>query len=255
MKKVFLAAFVLAAFSILIWFLVFQKAQEEESPGNLYVYLPEAGEMVRRGEYAAALERYIWFHEHALEHDPHMTGVRLSFALGGWRRLAEVYPPALEAMVETRDRAAAQVRSGVGGWDIFHDVQSLNEKLEDEALTVELFQHLHEKNPALAERVWDLARSAVIEAGEYELAREYIGNPVHALAKHRRSYERDERWTEDDEKFKEMYREHKENQFVEGTLELMEVFSGLGREDLVQQIGTEALETFRDPRIEYALER
>lgn len=165
-----------------------------------------------------------------------------------------MYPPALEAMVETRDRAAAQVRSGEGGWDTFSEVQSLNGKLEDEALTVELFQHLHANQPALAQRAWGLASSEVIAAGEYELAREYIGNPMHALASYRRSYERDLGKFEDDAEMEEFFREHNENRFVERTLELMEVFGGLGRDDLVERIGAEALETFWDPRIEFAME-
>ena len=72
---------------------------------------------------------------------------------------------------------------------------------------------------------------------------------------YRRSCERDLGRFDDDEEFEEFYREHNEDRFVERTLELMEVFSGLGRVDLVEQIGNEALETFSDPRIEYALGR
>ena len=44
-------------------------------------YLSDTQEMVRKGKYKEALERFVWFHEHALEHDPAMTGVRLSFAV------------------------------------------------------------------------------------------------------------------------------------------------------------------------------
>lgn len=228
---------------------------EEEQPGDLQEYLWNTHDMVEDKQYSAALERYVWFHEHALEHNPHMSGVRLSFALGGWRELADVYPPAMEALVETRDRAAAQVRNGAGSWDGFHDVQSLNRYLDDESLTVELFGHLHETEPKLAQRVWNVAKSDLIAAGRYELAKHYIGNPMHSLAAIRRSYERNQTRYGDANGEDQLFREYNENKFVEETLELMQVFTALEKHDLVEQIGNEALKTFRDPRIEYAMER
>lgn len=222
---------------------------------DLQAYLGATHEMTEQGKYAEALARYIWFHEHAREHDPSMSGVRLSFALCGWRRLADEYPPALEALVETRDRAVAKVRAGTGNWEVFNDLQSLNRHLDDDALTVELFEYLHENQPALADRVWTTARSEVIASGNYELAWEYIGNPMHELAAIRRSYEREYGQFDDDEEFAEFYQETQENRFVERTVDLIAVVARVGREDLAEQIGAEALETFWDPRIERAIGR
>ncbi len=253
MKKLILITIALVAALVAGWFLL-APGNSGESPGNMHVYLAETREMVQQGEYSAALERYLWFHHHVLEHDPHMSGVRLSFALGGWQRLAEVYPPALEAMIETRDQATERLRAGEGNWELFSEVESFNSKLEDDDATVELFKYLHEVQPRLAERVWSLARSKVIAAGEYELANRYIGNPMHALARYRRSYERGLSRSNDDEEFEEHNRIYTENRFVERTLDLMRVYSALDRDDLVEQIAIEALETFHDPRIEFALE-
>ena len=225
------------------------------APEDLHRYLNDTHELVEKGQYSAALERYIWFHQHALEHDPSMSGVRLSFALAGWRRLAEVYAPAMAALVETRNRTVEKVRDGAGGWHDFQDVQSLNEALDDESLTVELFEYLHETRPELAQRVWNVAKSEVIAAGRYELAKSHIGNPMHSLASFRRSYERNKANYGEVDGMEDYYREYNENRFVEQTLELMQVFTALGRHDLVDQIGNEALNTFQDPRIEYAMER
>ena len=250
-----IVALLFASAALGYWLLVADHEGDENDPIDLHAYLAETDEMVERGDYSAALERYIWFHEHALEHDPHFSGVRLSFALCGWWRLAELYPPAMEALVETRDRAVARVRAGAGDWDVFSDVESLNKTLDEDALTIELFEELHERQPALAEQVWGLARSEVVAAGRYELAREYFGNPMDELAAIRRSYERGRGMFEDDEESAEFYREFRENRFVERTLELVQVFGGLGRDDLVEQIGAEALETLREPRIEYAMKQ
>jgi len=61
-------------------------------------YLSDTQQMVREGRYQEALERFVWFHDHALEHEPSaMYGVRLSFALSYWKSLGDVYPPAMTA--------------------------------------------------------------------------------------------------------------------------------------------------------------
>jgi len=62
----------------------------------MQVYLNETNKMVKKGQYKEALQRFIWFNEHALEYDESMTGVRLSFALGYWKELGDIYPPALK---------------------------------------------------------------------------------------------------------------------------------------------------------------
>src|SRR5712691_4761867 len=50
--------------------------------------LRDARDAARRGAHAEALEKYLWFHHHALEHRPSLTGVRLSYAISEW-----VQPP------------------------------------------------------------------------------------------------------------------------------------------------------------------
>jgi hypothetical protein len=53
--------------------------------------LAEVRELTRQGRYAGALERQLWFHERALEYDPALSSVRLSFGLSEWARLDERY--------------------------------------------------------------------------------------------------------------------------------------------------------------------
>jgi hypothetical protein len=69
---------------------------------DMQKYLSETQEMVTQKKYKEALERYIWFQDHALENDQAMTGVRLSFALSNWKSLADIYPPAMTALKEMR---------------------------------------------------------------------------------------------------------------------------------------------------------
>jgi len=77
---------------------------------NMQKYLSDTQQMVREGRYQEALERFVWFHDHALEHEPSaMYGVRLSFALSYWKSLGDVYPPAMTALVEMRNRKEKRV--------------------------------------------------------------------------------------------------------------------------------------------------
>ncbi|HTD86247.1 MAG TPA: serine/threonine-protein kinase, partial [Candidatus Binatia bacterium] len=73
---------------------------EKPQPSKI---LDEAKEQRQHGEYEQALQRHIWYHNHALEFEPSLTGVRLSFALAEWIELGRRYPRARRALIEIRD--------------------------------------------------------------------------------------------------------------------------------------------------------
>ena len=152
-------------------------------------YLDDTQQMVRQGNYEEALKRFVWFHEHALEHDQSMTGVRLSFALSNWNALGDVYPPAKTALVEMRDRSTKQIIDGPADFSLFHDVFAINRTLKEDAKTVDLFQTLDQTNPKLAKTCWLVAKDPVINAKRYDLVRKYLGDPVTAFTRMRAQYE------------------------------------------------------------------
>jgi hypothetical protein len=78
------------------------------------------------GRYAEALDHFIWFHNHALAEDDSWRGVRLSYALGNWFDLGQVYPEALRALEDVRDRKTDSLLAGGGSWQDFRDVQAIN---------------------------------------------------------------------------------------------------------------------------------
>lgn len=126
------------------------------------------------GRYAEALADFVWFHDNALKHEPSMYGVRLSFALGDWVDLCSMYPPALKKLKSVRDKKMQAISRGKGNWDLFHDITSINEYLEEEQLTCDLFQHLDQANPELAKRCASLAFDALVRCGAYEIAHRYF---------------------------------------------------------------------------------
>lgn len=133
------------------------------------------------GRHEDALHEYIWFHDHALEIDPALSGVRLSFALAYWTELGRTYPKALQALQEVRDRKTGSILQGKGDRAAFHDVSSINEHLECEQLTAELFARISSAQPALASECARFALEALVKAGQFELARRYLPAPTETL--------------------------------------------------------------------------
>jgi hypothetical protein len=176
MKALLTAAILLLAFSA--------HAQDMDQ------YLTVTRELVQQGKYQEALERYIWFHDHALEHDMGMYGVRLSFALSDWRNLGSVYPPALAAMEQTRDRKTALLEEGKGDRELFHDVLALNDTLGESGRSLELFRKLDRDQPELARSCWNIVKMEAARAKAYDILEKYFGDPMAAFAAIKGDYEK-----------------------------------------------------------------
>lgn len=71
----------------------------------------EALRLFKEQDYERALEHFAWCYDHALELDGSWCGVRGSFLVGYWVKLAEVYPSAEEALLERFRAACRDVRS------------------------------------------------------------------------------------------------------------------------------------------------
>lgn len=144
----------------------------------------DPGEILTRGRSSAlegrhqeALRDLVWFHEHALEHDRAYHGVRLSFALGYWKDLADVYPPAMAALLSTKRMTEAKFASGTGDRHVFRDIVALNRELGQVTDTYQLFLKTRSENPTLAKQCADLAIDAIVESQDFELAAEYLPHP------------------------------------------------------------------------------
>jgi tetratricopeptide (TPR) repeat protein len=136
--------------------------------------LDEARHLTAQGEYAEALEKYLWSHRHALEHDQAFAGVRLSFALSERFELGEKYAPARQALLSARDEAAAAIERGEGSFSLFQDVASINELLGDEEETARLFKEADRRYPDLARECYPVAEPVLAARGEYATCVRYL---------------------------------------------------------------------------------
>jgi hypothetical protein len=146
----------------------------DEPKIDLHQYLNETRHLVRVAKYDEALKRCLWFHEHAVEQDPAMVGVRGSFALAVWNDLAKKYSPARTALVETRDRSIEKLLTGKGESIDFLDVRAINDLLNESAKTTELFEQLDQKQPKLAKSMVNVAKNDLFAAKRFDLLKKYL---------------------------------------------------------------------------------
>src|SRR5262245_46444849 len=134
----------------------------------------------RAGAHADALTKFLWFHHNALRYERALGGVRLSFALGYWLRLADVYPPARVALVRTRDETAAAF-AAEPNFDRFNDLAAFNERLGDGLRTADAFATVARRDPATAGRLYHVAEPFLVAAGRFAECNPFLDRPTRLL--------------------------------------------------------------------------
>jgi serine/threonine protein kinase len=156
---------------------------------DLQKILGDAKDLMNKGDYEAALQRQIWYFNHALEYDQGQTGVRLSFALSQWVELGRRYPRAKQALLEIRDRDTQQLAAGQGYANLFTDMQAINRELQDEDATYALFKIIREKDPQLAGQCYFWVESLLVSKGEYQWCFDHMGDAQSRFDMARRSFD------------------------------------------------------------------
>ncbi len=216
---------------------------------DMQAYLNGTQQLVHEKRYQEALERFVWFDEHALEHDPGMSSVRLSFALSYWKNLGDAYPPAKQAMVDMRDRKTRQLQKGRGDAALFSDVAALNRTLNENATTVQLFREIDKTNAALAAQCWPWARQTVFLEKQYDLAKKYLKSPLKEYELAKAQYDWEIAHNRVEPIGGPQLKEWRTNHFVEECLQLIELATFLGDKEAAQEIRKRAASVVDDPRL------
>ena len=218
-----------------------------------HAILDEASKDVGQGRHAVALAKLLWFHDNALKYDPHLSAVRLSFALSYWSELAKDYPPALEALKKTRDDAleefGRQRQDDDGAFDAFQEFESINQHLGEESLTASTFAELSAKRPEAARRVFHVARSALIRAKAYELCGKYV-RPAEDWLNAAQLYQIHRGMKE----FGPEHTEYLEKSFTNEVATLLALLVVNGRRDEAEQIAQKARLEWDNPAFHAALD-
>jgi len=144
--------------------------------------------LMEQGHYEAALQRQIWYFNHALEFGE-ANPIRLNFGTMYWPELSRRYPKAKHALIEIRDRDASKFSEGGGYSELFLEIQSLNRELQDNDATLALFEAIYHQDKQLAAQCYDYVQDSLMQKGEYELCLNCIGDPQIRFESCRRSLE------------------------------------------------------------------
>lgn len=168
--------------------LAFSKWEPPANPDPEKI-LREAGKDVRANNYKIALDKHVWFHNNALKFRQSLYGVRLSFALSDWLDLANKYEPAMMALKNTRDLACENAKKNISIYANYHDCASINRKLNENHISVDIFKWLDKHHSVWAKGVYNLAQKYLILSKEYSLCGKYL-KPRAAYDKNVRDYHR-----------------------------------------------------------------
>lgn len=215
--------------------------------------LDAARQLADEGRYDQALEKHVWYHDHALEVDESHAGVRLSFALSDWIDLGRKYPPALEKLKAIRNTKAAKLFGGEEDRELFHDVSSINEALGESESTVALFKRIDAERPAFAGKVSALVIEALVAAQEYELARKYLPNPMERFSRLKEMLHEGIEWAKSIEGPEDPGREF-EWLFASQVLLVIRVLDATGDSAAALEIQKQALDELSSAEVRKALE-
>jgi serine/threonine protein kinase len=241
----------------------------------------DAKDLMEQGKYEEALQRHIWYFNHALEYDQGQTGVRLSFALSQWVELGRHYPRAKQALLEIRDRDTQQLTAGQGYVNMFADVQAINRELSDEDATYALFKNIREKDPQLAGQCYFWVESLLVSKGEYQWCYDHMGDPQSRFDSARRSFDMEranqqrmgeiqqriaQQIAAQNQKFgrtnppaflppdtSAMLKKSAENRFIGQVRQLIEILVATGHQADAEKIQGEAITILDDPRLHSAV--
>lgn len=219
---------------------------------DLENYLSNTRELIRQAQYEEALQRCLWFHDHALEHQESMHGVRLSYALADWLALGHVYPPAMTALKKKRDNKLTIMKAGQGDARLFSDVVGLNQILGDESKTIELFRLMDDEQSALATQCWHYVRRTVFQAKAYDLAHQYCDHPLVDFDKMKALYDRQMAHV-DENQIEQRIRTSIEQCYVEEFVILIQWALGLNDQSAAKEIQRKALAFLDDDRLVHAI--
>jgi hypothetical protein len=216
--------------------------------------LRAARRLAAEGKFEQALEKHVWFHHHALEVNPGYYGVRLSFALSDWIELGKKHPKALVTLRSIRDEKTARLLAGEANRELFHDVESINDHLQESRATVDLFKKLEESRPEFGASVYDVADEALIAAGEHDLAKKYLGDPMDRFAHAKQRFEEGMEYARSSRNG-DVSRKAFERIFADEIVRIITVLDRTGDSGQAREVQSKALIVLDSPAIRNAIQK
>ena len=101
-----------------------------------------AQQLAKDGDPVEALRELLWCYDVGMVQISSMSAVRSSSGVSTLARLAERYPPAIDALRERRDKAREKMMADASDFQAVSEFGSINRALKDDAANIALFDQL-----------------------------------------------------------------------------------------------------------------
>ncbi|WP_340678224.1 hypothetical protein [Paraglaciecola sp.] len=148
-----------------------------ETPIDLSQLRSNTNKDMQNKDYAMALAKRVWFHQHALEVNEHYSAVRLSFGLMDWAELGKVYPPAKTLLRYLANYAKSTLMNKPKeAYSLIHEYVSINRVLERTDQSLSFFNWLDNHHPETAARNFHIFQDVLTQHEQFSLYNKYL-NP------------------------------------------------------------------------------
>src|SRR5215831_178268 len=130
----------------------------------------ELHQLILNRQYEEALRRCLAFH------NQWKTSASLISILPDWIELGRRYPRARAALVAIRDGNVREFSQGRGFFALFQEISSINQYLDQEDATYELFKSFRDKDAGLSRQCYIVAQPLLVAHGEYQWCYDHMGD-------------------------------------------------------------------------------
>jgi hypothetical protein len=240
--------------------------------------LDRAKNEMAQGEYDDALTNLLWYFNQG-QYDEFQKVNRLSSGLAAWVELGRRYPKAKQALVQKRDDDTREFQNGRGDFDLFMELNAINQHLQDDDATVAVFKSIGNHDPELAGQCYGIISSVLVQKGDYQTCLKYMGDHESCFQGACRRYQMEMESNASSAKFREQQMQRQQefrrknpnipvftlpdnskmsdaitkNLFVNDVRQLIEVLVATGDKADAVKIQHEAIGVLDDPRLEMAV--
>jgi thiol-disulfide isomerase/thioredoxin len=167
------------------------KKTATEQPKNMMARLDFARTMLMSGKLDEATEEFVWLWQHVVEHEPGMSGVRVSFMANDLAQLTQQHPPAKARLSALRDELTELVESNRASAEHLQDWVVLNEALGEQDRFLAWFDRVRDTYRPKPEDHWVLEQKLIpmlIERKRWADAGRLFLAPLQVLRRHQEMF-------------------------------------------------------------------
>lgn len=189
------------------------------------------------GDFVNALKFYQHFFDHALDDDPYaLYGVRLSYCLEGWAKLANEFMGAKNALEQKQQESLDRYLS-LRQPERFHDYYVISLALAKPDQALQKFFEINNVNPQSAAKLIKFVWEDLVKGEHWQVCNQFLEDPVKKLDESFAVFDESSRMSELDSAFANPeFEQHILNELINSSSELILVLRHNSRMDDVEVI-------------------